>query len=178
MKRILAFCCLFSLAAAAIATPPNVPILDGKPIDYDAGDLRATFGAAPTWSTVTVSNLFVTWDATHLYVGYQAWLQSDKVVVIIDADPGAGTGATTTTNWIGYEEDFPGHIKFNEFGWVETAGNFGLDYMLASEGTYNNVIRVLYDGAAFADTNDVPAPALPTRATWCRWTTPAGLTAR
>ena len=49
MKRILSFCCLLSLAAAAIATPPNVPILDGKPIDYDAGDLRATFGAAPTW---------------------------------------------------------------------------------------------------------------------------------
>ena len=157
MKRILSFCCMLGLAAAAIATPPNVPILDGKPIDYDAGDLRATFGAAPTWSTVTVSNLFVTWDATHLYVGYQAWLQSDKVVVILDADPGAGTGATTTTNWIGYEEGFPGHIKYNEFGWVETAGNFGLDYMLASEGTYNNVIRVLYDGTAFSDTNDIVA---------------------
>lgn len=29
--------------------------------------------------------------------------------------------------------------------------------MLASEGTYNNVIRVLYDGTAFSDTNDVVA---------------------
>ena len=157
MKQAFWSCVLILLVAAAGATPSNTPILDGRPIEYDDADLRATFGVAPTWSTVTVSNLFVTWDAAHLYIGYQAWLQSDKLAVIIDADPGAGTGATTTTNWIGYGDDFPAYIKFNEFGWVETRGAFGLDYMLASEGNYNNLLRVLYDGTGFADTNDIAA---------------------
>ena len=157
MKKALGFFALILLASTAWATPANTPVLDGRPIEYDATDLRATFGAPPTWSTVTVSNLFVTWNATHLYIGYQAWLQSDKIAVIIDADPDAGTGATTTTNWIGYADDFPGYIKFNEFGWVETNGAFGLDYMLASEGNYNNLLRVLYDGTGFVDTNDIVA---------------------
>ena len=152
MKKALLFCTLVLLASAAQATPANTPILDGRPIDYDSGDLRATFGVAPSWATVTVSNLFVTWDATHLYIGYQAWLQSDKLVVIIDADPDAGTGATTTTNWTGAS-----YLEFNEFGWVDDSGAFGLDYMLASEGNYNNILRVLYDGAGPADTNNTIA---------------------
>lgn len=100
MKKFAFFSTLVLTAIFASATPPNTPVLDGRPIEYDATDLRAVFGAEPAWTTVTVSNLFVTWDATNLYIGYQAWLQSDKLVVIIDADPDAAppTGATTTTN--------------------------------------------------------------------------------
>lgn len=159
MKKFAFFSTLVLTAIFASATPPNTPVLDGRPIEYDATDLRAVFGAEPAWTTVTVSNLFVTWDATNLYIGYQAWLQSDKLVVIIDADPDAAppTGATTTTNWIGNDDDFPGYIKFNEFGWTDTQGHFGLDYMLASEGTYNNILRVLYDGTSFVNTNDIVA---------------------
>ncbi len=157
MKKALGFFSLILWTSTAWATPANTPILDGRPIEYDSTDLRATFGGTPTWTTVTVSNLFVTWDATNLYIGYQAWLQSDKLAVIIDADPDAGTGATTTTNWIGYADDFPGFIKFNDFGWEDNSGAFGLDYMLASEGNYNNILRVLYDGTGFVDTNDIVA---------------------
>ena len=64
---------------------------------------------------------------------------------------GAGTGATTTTNWTNVDPSF---IKYNDYGWVD-GGGFGLDYMAASEGFYNNVIRVNYDGAAAPSTNNM-----------------------
>ena len=71
-------------------------------------------------------------------------------MVLLDADPDAGTGATTTTNWTGNEQSYLG---WNGYGWVD-GGSFGLDVMLASEGFYNNAIRVLYDGAETPSTNN------------------------
>ena len=154
MKRILSFCCLFSLAAAACATPFNTAVLDGRPIEYDDFDFKDAFHGASTWgANGTLTNLYVTWDATYLYVALQAWQASNnKLVVLLDVDPGAGTGATTTTNWTNVDPSF---IKYNDYGWVAgIGGGFGLDYMFASEGFYNNAIRVLYDGAEAPSTNN------------------------
>ncbi len=152
MKKLLGFCTCVLLAAAAGATPPNTAVLDGKPLEYDAGDLRGTFAGAPAWGNDgTLTNLYVTWDDTYLYVALQGWHQnSKKLVVLLDADPGAGTGAITTTNWTGLEQSYLG---WNGYGWVD-GGSFGLDVMLASEGFYNNAIRVLYDGAEAPATNN------------------------
>ena len=152
MKKLLGFCTCVLLAAAAGATPPNTAVLDGKPLEYDAGDLRGTFAGAPAWGNDgTLTNLYVTWDDTYLYVALQGWHRnSKKLVVLLDADPGAGTGAITTTNWTGLEQSYLG---WNGYGWVD-GGSFGLDVMLASEGFYNNAIRVLYDGAEAPATNN------------------------
>lgn len=152
VKKVLGFFSCVLLAAAGWATPSNTPSLDGKPLEYDAGDLRGTFAGVPAWGADgTLTNLFVTWDDTYLYVALQGWHQnSKKLVVLLDADPGAGTGATTTTNWTGNEQSYLG---WNGYGWVD-GGSFGLDVMLASEGFYNNAIRVLYDGAEAPSTNN------------------------
>lgn len=153
MKRILSFCCLLSLAAAAIATPYNTAVLDGRPIEYDDSDFKDTFHGASAWgANGTLSNLYVTWDATYLYVALQAWqADNNKLVVLLDLDPGNGTGATTTTNWTNVDPSF---IKYNDYGWTG-GGGFGLDVMLASEGTFNNCIRVLYDGVEAPSTNNL-----------------------
>ncbi|MGD9782121.1 MAG: choice-of-anchor X domain-containing protein [Kiritimatiellia bacterium] len=153
MKKVLGFCALLLLSAAAFATPPNTPTLDGRPIEYDATDLRGSFSGASSWgANGTLSNLFVTWDSNGVYVALQAWQASNnKLVVLLDVDPGAGTGATTTTNWTNVDPSF---IQYNDYGWVG-AGGFGLDYMMASEGTYNNCIRVNYDGEQPPTTNNV-----------------------
>lgn len=152
MKKALGFLALILLATAAWATPANTAILDGRPIEYDAADLRGTFAGASAWGAGgTLSNLYVTWDTNYVYIALQAWHQSRKLVVLLDVDPGAGTGATTTTNWTGVTPDF---IQWNAYGWID-AGGFGLDYMLASEGTYNNAIRVNYDGVAAPSTNNL-----------------------
>ncbi|MBP7009203.1 MAG: hypothetical protein KBC66_05320 [Kiritimatiellae bacterium] len=153
MKKALLFCAAVLLSSAAFATPPNTPVLDGQPIEYDTTDLRGSFQGASSWgANGTLSNLFVTWDAEYLYVALQAWqADNNKLVVLLDVDPGAGTGATTTANWTSIEPSF---IKYNDYGWVSASG-FGLDYMLASEGTYNNVIRVNYDGAVTPSTNNM-----------------------
>lgn len=152
MNKAMGFCACILLAAAAWATPSNTPSLDGKPLEYDATDFRDTFAGAPAWGADgTLTNLFVTWDDTYLYVALQGWHQnSKKLVVLLDADPDAGTGATTTTNWTGNEQSYLG---WNGYGWVD-GGSFGLDVMLASEGFYNNAIRVLYDGAEAPATNN------------------------
>lgn len=154
MKRLLGIGFLLLLSAAAYATPANTPTLDGRPIEYDAADLRGTFQGESTWGVNgTLSNLFVTWDATYLYVALQAWqADNNKLVVLLDVDPGAGTGATTTTNWTSVEPSF---IKYNDYGWEDASGSFGLDYMLASEGFYNNTIRVKYDGSETPSTNNL-----------------------
>lgn len=148
---------LLAFAVPAVqADPPNTAVLDGRPLEYDAGDWRGSFTNAPTWGADNVvSNLYVTWDATHLYIalhGYSRPPENNKLAVLIDVDPGAGTGATTTTNWINTGS---GPIDYNDAGW-QAAGvtAFGLDYMVASEGAFNNLLRVLYDG--------VGVPALPT----------------
>ena len=152
MNKAMGFCACILLAAAAWATPSNTPSLDGKPLEYDATDFRDTFAGVPAWGADgTLTNLFVTWDDTYLYVALQGWHQnSKKLVVLLDADPDAGTGATTTTNWTGNEQSYLG---WNGYGWVD-GGSFGLDVMLASEGFYNNAIRVLYDGAETPSTNN------------------------
>ena len=142
MNKVLSFCLVALLSPAAWATPANTPTLDGRPIEYDATDLRGAFAGASTWgANGTLSNLFVTWDDTYVYIALQAWQASNnKLVVLLDVDPGAGTGATTTTNWTNVE---PSYIKYNDYGWAD-AGGFGLDYMAASEGFYNNTIRINY----------------------------------
>ena len=153
MKIRTGFFSLLLLASAALATPPNAPSLDGRPLEYDSTDLRASFVGPSAWgANGTLSNLFVTWDSSYLYVALQAWQAgNNKLVVLLDADPGAGTGATSTTNWTGVDPSF---IKYNDYGWT-SAGGFGLDYMFASEGFYNNVVRVLYDGIAAPSTNNL-----------------------
>jgi hypothetical protein len=153
MKTILGFCACIGLAATVLATPPNTPVLDGQPIEYDATDRRASFEGESAWGAIgTLTNLFVTWDATNLYVALQAWqADNNKLVVLIDVDPDAGTGATTTTNWTSID---PSYIKYNDYGWVDGSGSFGLDYMAASEGFFNNTIRILYDGVDVPSTNN------------------------
>ena len=153
MKKFAFFSTLVLTAIFASATPPNTPVLDGRPLEYDATDLRGSFtGDSAGGVNGTLSNLFVTWDADYLYVALQAWQAGDnKLVILLDVDPGNGTGATTTTNWISVEPSF---IKYNDYGWVD-AGGFGLDYMFASEGFYNNAIRVLYNGVEAPSTNNL-----------------------
>lgn len=153
MKKFLGFCSLLLLAGTVWATPYNTPTLDGRPIEYDDYDFKDTFHGASTWgANGTLSNLFVTWDATYLYIGLQAWQASNnKLVVLLDVDPDAGTGATTTTNWTNIDPSF---IKYNDYGWGG-GGSFGLDYMMASEGTYNNIIRINYDGEEAPTTNNL-----------------------
>jgi len=153
MKKTFLFCVLVLMASVALATPANTAVLDGKPIEYDTTDLRSSFVGASSWGVNgTLTNLFVTWDSNYVYVALQAWQNdNNKLVVLIDVDPGAGTGATTTTNWTGVDPSF---IKYNDYGWVN-GGTFGLDYMVASEGFYNNAIRVLYDGEVAPTTNNM-----------------------
>ncbi len=153
MKKILGFFSVLLWTSAAWATPANTPILDGRPVEYDSTDLRGTFQGASSWgANGTLSNLFITWDSSYVYIALQAWQASNnKLVVLLDVDPGAGTGATTTTNWTNIDPSF---IKYNDYGWAD-GGAFGLDYMLASEGFYNNCIRVSYDGVEPPTTNNM-----------------------
>lgn len=153
MRKAFLFCVCILLATSAFSTPPNVPVLDGQPLEYDATDLRGSFaGPSTLGANGTLSNLYVTWDATYVYIALQAWqADNNKLVVLIDVDPDAGTGATTTTNWSNIE---PSYIQYNDYGWVDGSGSFGLDYMLASEGFYNNAIRISYDGIEAPSTNN------------------------
>jgi hypothetical protein len=154
MKKALGFFALVVLTSVAFATPANTPTLDGRPIEYDSADLMGTFYGASTWgANGTLTNLYVTWDSTYIYIALQAWQAgNNKLVVLLDVDPGAGTGATTTTNWTSVEPSF---IKYNDYGWADGSFGFGLDYMLASEGTYNNCIRISYDGVETPSTNNM-----------------------
>lgn len=145
-----------ALSIAAFADPPNTQRLDGRPTEYDGVDLRDTIIGSNTWAAAgTITNLFVTWDATYLYIALQGWETGNKLAVLMDVDPGNGTGATTTTNWTGTGQDY---VRYNDMGWRKSddiaAAEFGLDYVFATEGFYHDILRVLYDGAAL-DTNAV-----------------------
>ncbi|HMP90821.1 MAG TPA: hypothetical protein PJ991_11510 [Kiritimatiellia bacterium] len=148
----------------AFATPPNTPTLDALVIEYDDVDLRSSFtGAlgdpgnlAPWGADNMLTNLYVTWDSQYLYVAAQGYVEvggnANKIGILIDVDPENGTGATTTTNWTGTGI---GYIDFNDIAWtVFDESEFGADYMIASEGFFNNVLRIEYDGVAI-DTNSI-----------------------
>jgi hypothetical protein len=143
----------------ASGTPPNQARLDGRPTEYDGTDLAGTFYGAGAWGLEnSITNLFVTWDTNYLYVALQGWVAAaNKMVLMLDVDPTQATGATTTTNWTGV---LPDVVRFNDVGWRKApevyARAFGLDCMLASEGLYNNVLRIAYDGEAL-DTNAITA---------------------
>lgn len=154
---LLSILALAGLALSVRADPPNTAILDGRPTEYDGADLAGTFFGAAAWgASDVITNLYVTWDAAYLYIALQGWESGNKFAVLLDADPGAGTGATTTTNWVKHPLSY---IGYNDVGWQASAEpgaeNFGLDYLIASEGYYNNIVRVLYDGLAVPDSNTV-----------------------
>ena len=155
---------------AARADVPNTATLDGRPLEYDAAELVGSFTNAPAWGANNVmSNLYVTWDSDNLYIalhGYSRPPENNKLAVLVDVDPGKGTGATTTTNWINTGST---QIDYNDLSW-EALGTtpFGMDYMVASEGSFNNVMRTTYDGIvtpvldtnvfALLDTDNGPNP--------------------
>lgn len=146
------------LGSPALAAPPNTPILDGRMLEYDDEDLRASYtgGGGAFGAGNVLSNLFITWDNNYLYIALQGAEVDNKLVVMLDVDPDNGTGATTTTNWTGVA---PSYIEYNDVGW-QKSGNagavaFGLDYQIASEGLFNNVIQILYDGVAAPNSNNV-----------------------
>ncbi len=152
---------VLAFSIPAFATPPNTPILDGRPIEYDSQDPQAAYtgGGGAFGAGSYLKNVFVTWDETYLYIALQGAEVDNKLVVMLDVDPDAGTGATTTTNWSGID---PGYIQYNDVGWMAANEGldpvaFGLDYQIASEGFYNNVVQILYDGDAVPDSNTVVA---------------------
>ncbi len=143
-------------ATCAIAAPPNTAVLDGRPMEYDDEDLRASYtgGGGAFGPGPSVSNLFVTWDADYLYLALQGVPANYKLTILLDVDPDGTTGASTLTNWSGVTPDY---IRYNDVGW-QVATNpgalaFGVDYQFASQGEYNNIIRILYDGIALPSTN-------------------------
>lgn len=148
--------CFIVSGSTLYALPYNTIILDGRPTEYSAGELRgsSSLGEDNSFGAGNVlTNLFVTWDAEYLYIALQGWEADNKLVVMLDVDPGGGTGATTTTNWAGQQ---PGYIGFNDVGWsARNPSEFGLDYMLASEGFFNDVLRITYDGIEAPTTNNV-----------------------
>ncbi len=145
----------FLTASVAFATPPNTASLDGRPIEYDGTDLKGSLAVAGSSFGVgnLITNLFVTWDSTYLYVALQGYESGNKLMVLVDVDPGNGTGAETTTNWL----TGPTYITFNDAGWSTAVGGtpFGADYMLASEGFYNSVLRITYTGREIPTTGTV-----------------------
>lgn len=152
----------FLTAASAWATPANWQRLDGLPTEYDGNDLRGVYTGSDygDWGPGNViTNLYVTWDRTNLYVALQGYFETqptaNKLAVLIDVDPGNGTGPTTTTNWI---LTGTGYIDYNDVGWTAcpTGVAFGMDYMLASQGEFNNILRALYnDGTSPSSSNIV-----------------------
>jgi hypothetical protein len=151
---------LFSLfTAAVLAAPPNTITMDGRPLEYDATELVGfstnqsnSFGPGNV-----ITNLFVTWDSEYVYFALQGKEVNDKLTIMVDVDPGNGTGASTTTNWPGSSLDRPDFIRYNGPGWIAADGGpaFGLDYQIASEGFFNNIIRVRYNGIEIPGTNNV-----------------------
>ncbi len=154
----LAIVSLLFSAALSLAAPPNTAILDGRPIEYDDVEL---VGVNPNTSNNfgsgnVITNLFVTWDSNYVYFALQGREVNDKLTIMIDVDPGNGTGANTTTNWSGTEAQRPNYVRFNDVGWeAANPADFGLDYQIASEGFFNNIMRVEYNGFAEPDTNNV-----------------------
>ena len=162
LKLLVASFTLVSICS--FATPPNTPVFDGRVIEYDDTDLRSSFTGAlgdpgnvfPWGTDNTLTNLYVTWDSNYLYIAAQAYVEvggnANKIAVLIDVDPANGTGATTTTNWTGTGI---GYIDFNDVSWrVFDENEFAADYMIATEGVFNNVLQILYDGDVI-DTNSI-----------------------
>ena len=151
--------CVMSLSTLAMAAPFKTPRLDGKPNEYDAQELRASFNGAAAWGNDGVlTNLFVTWDRQYLYIALQAWENNNKLVVLLDVDPGSGTGATTFTNWTAQGPDF---VRYNDYAWTASGSPaFGVDYMVASEGYFHDVLRITYDGDAFSTADVVQIAGL------------------
>jgi len=139
------------LTSYVLAAPPNTVTLDGRPLEYDDSELIGTnpnlsnnFGAGNS-----ITNLFVTWDSNYVYFALQGHEVNDKLTIMLDVDPTNGTGATTTTNWSGPASVYPDYIRYNDVGWQAAespADEFGLDYQIASEGFYNNIMRIRYNG--------------------------------
>ncbi len=151
---------VFAWAPTTPATPYHTPELDGRPVEYDSTDLRGTFEGANSVAGNVITNLYVTWDEDYLYLALQGVETGNKLAILIDVDPGNGTGATTTTNWAD-PSITADYIRFNDVGW-QAATNaaavpFGLDYMAASEGFFNNFVRVLYDDRATPTVSNVTA---------------------
>ena len=147
------------MAVAAHALPANTPILDGRMGEYDVVDARALYtgGGGGFGAGNYLSTIYVTWDSNYLYVALAGGEVDNKLALLIDVDPDNGTGATTTTNWTGNGSSY---ISYNDVGWqagLAPADPFGLDFMVASEGFFNNVVQVLYDGVSAPDTNNVTA---------------------
>jgi len=138
---------LLFCAWTALAAPPNKPVFDGRILEYDTSELRGSFVGTPAWPGAAMSNLYVTWDETNLYIALQCRMDNTKVSILMDIDPGNGTGATTTTNWVNGTNVM---FIYNDNGWRKSDGPgakpFGLDFMIATEGFYNSVVLVLYDG--------------------------------
>lgn len=157
-KTFHALVVLGCMVAAAQGVPHNTAILDGRPTEYTADELVGSngLGEGGTFGVGNaLTNLYVTWDDTYLYIALQGWEADNKLAVLLDVDPGAGTGATTTTNWATIQ---PSHIMFNGLGWeASDSAVFGADYMFASEGFFNDVLRITYDGVDTPDTNNVAA---------------------
>lgn len=150
---------LFAAIAAFPAThleaaPPLRPEFDGRVIEYDTTDLRGSFVGTPAWPGAAMSNLYVSWDATNLYIALTCRMNDTKVSVLLDVDSGNGTGATTTTNWVAGNNVM---FYYNDNGWRKAEGpgakSFGLDFMIATEGFYNSVTLALYNGVEIPNTN-------------------------
>jgi hypothetical protein len=157
MNKLIVGLLLSCWSLVAFGTPANQAILDGRPTEYDSTDLRAVFSGANVWGGENaITNLFVTWDTNYLYVALQGWENNNKLTIMLDVDPGHGTGANTTTNW---SRVLPDYIRYNDVGWLASTNPgamlFGLDYIVSSEGFYNNFLRILYDGGAVPDSNTV-----------------------
>lgn len=144
------------VAGVVFGTPTNTPELDGRMGDYDDFDRKGSYtgGGGGFGAGNYLNDVYVTWDETYLYVALTGAEVDNKLAVLIDVDPGNGTGATSTTNWTGNAASF---ISYNDVGWVALTNGFGLDFMVASEGFFNNVVQVLYDGVAAPDTTNVVA---------------------
>ena len=114
----------------AQADPPNQVILDGVPNEYDGGDLvgtQTTF--PPAWGGANfITNLFVTWDATNLYVAVQGRETGNKFGVFIDVDPGNGTGATRSRDLEDPDpgtKGFPDWLRFQSPDWEDATNAVG-----------------------------------------------------
>ncbi len=138
------------------ATPSHTPTLDGRMNEYDAEDQRASYtgGGGGFGPANYLNDIYVTWDSEYLYVALAGGESDNKLALLIDVDPGSGTGANSTTNWTGNTASY---ISYNDLGWVALTNGFGLDFMVASEGFFNNVVQVLYDGVVAPDTNNIIA---------------------
>jgi hypothetical protein len=164
VKSWAALALVFVICSPVWAIPPNSGNIDGRIIEYNASDWSTNYviamdGAAEPWTPNNlITNIYITWDEDFVYFAVRGWVAfpsnpgdvPNKIAMLIDVDPGVGTGATTTTNWLSGD----GFILYNALGWTGAGdtNDFGFDYMVASEGNSHNFIRITYDDAAF-DTN-------------------------